>query len=68
VVQDTGFSRLFACGEGVVAFPDLAGAAAGLERIEADYASHQQAAREFAQAHFSAEAVLGSLLERVGVG
>ena len=30
VVQDTGFSRLFACGEGVVAFPDLAGAAAGL--------------------------------------
>jgi hypothetical protein len=68
VIQDTGFSRLFPCGEGVVAFPDLAGAAAGLERIEADYASHQRAAREFAQAHFAAEDVLGSVLERIGVG
>jgi hypothetical protein len=68
VVQDTGFSRLFPCGEGVVAFPDLAGAAAGLERIEADYASHQRAAREFARAHFAAEDVLGSVLERIGVG
>lgn len=68
VIQDTGFSRLFSCGEGVVAFPDLAGAAAGLERVEADYAGHQRAAREFARAHFAAEDVLGSLLERAGVG
>jgi hypothetical protein len=68
VVQDTGFSRLFACGDGVVAFRDRDGAAAGLERIEADYAMHARAAREFAQAHFAAEAVLADLLERIGVG
>jgi hypothetical protein len=68
VIQDTGYSRLFPCGAGVVAFRDLEGAAAGLERIEADYAAHQRAAREFAQTHFASEAVLGSLLERAGVG
>jgi hypothetical protein len=68
VIQDTGYSRLFPCGAGVVAFRDLEGAAAGLERIEADYAAHQRAAREFARAHFASEAVLGSLLERAGVG
>jgi hypothetical protein len=68
VVQDTGFSRLFSCGEGVVAFRDLEGAAEGVERIEADYATHRSAARELAEAHFASETVLGSLLERVGVG
>jgi len=68
VIQDTGFSRLYSCGDGVVAFLDLAGAAAGLERIQADYARHQRAAREFAEAHFASEVVLGSLLERIGVG
>jgi hypothetical protein len=68
VVQDTGFSRLFSCGEGVVAFRDLEGAAEGVERIEADYATHRRAARELAEAHFASETVLGSLLERVGVG
>jgi hypothetical protein len=68
VVQDTGFSQLFCCGDGVVAFRDRDGAAAALERIEADYARHARAAREFAEAHFASETVLGSLLERVGVG
>jgi hypothetical protein len=68
VVQDTGFSQLFRCGDGVVAFRDRDGAAAALERIEADYAMHARAAREFAEAHFASETVLGSLLERVGVG
>jgi hypothetical protein len=29
---------------------------------------HARAAREFAEAHFASEIVLGSLLERVGVG
>ena len=67
VVQDTGFSRLFSCGEGVIAFRDLESAAAGLERIEADYAVHACAAREFAEAHLASDVVLGSLLERAGV-
>ena len=68
VIQDTGYSQLFPCGEGVVAFRDLEGAAAGLERIEDDYAAHRLAARSFAETHFASERVLGSLLERVGVG
>jgi hypothetical protein len=68
VVQDTGFSRLLPCGDGVVAFRDCEGAAAGVERIEADYAMHARAARDFAKAHLASDAVLGELLERVGVG
>lgn len=68
VVQDTGFSQLFRCGDGVIAFRDRDGAAAALERIEADYAMHARAAREFAEAHFASDTVLDSLLERVGVG
>jgi hypothetical protein len=68
VIQDTGYSRLFPCGAGVIAFRDLEGAAAALERIEADYAGHRRAAREFAEAHLASEVVLGSLLGRVGVG
>jgi len=67
VVQDTGFSRLFSCGEGVIPFRDLAGAAAGLERVEADYAMHARAARKFAESHLASDIVLGSLLERAGV-
>lgn len=68
VIQDTGYSRLLACGEGVVAFRDLEGAAAGIERIEADYAGHCRAARSFAEAHLASERVLGELLERIGIG
>ena len=68
VVQDTGFSRLLPCGDGVVAFRDCDGAAAGVERIEADYAMHARAARDFAEAHLASDTVLGELLERVGVG
>jgi hypothetical protein len=68
VIQDTGFSRLLPCGEGVVAFHDLEGAAAGLERIEASYAHHRRAARSFAEAHLASERVLGELLERIGIG
>jgi hypothetical protein len=68
VIQDTGYSRLFPCGAGVVAFRDLEGAAAGIERVEADYARHRLAARSFAEAHFASERVLGDLLERIGAG
>jgi len=68
VIQDTGFSRLFPCGAGVVAFSTLEGAAAGLEKIEADYPRHRNEARAFAEAHFACERVLGDLLTRVGVG
>jgi hypothetical protein len=67
VVQDTGWSHAIPCGEGVIAFRDLEEAAAGLARIEADYAAHQAAARELAREHFASERVLGDMLARIGM-
>src|SRR5262249_32853380 len=46
VVQDTGFSELIPTGRGLFAFSDMEGALHGLEAVEQDYASHQEAARE----------------------
>ena len=67
VIQDTGYSRLFPCGAGVVPFSSIDEAVAAVERVEADYEHHRLAARSFAQAHFASERVLGELLERIGV-
>jgi hypothetical protein len=67
VIQDTGWSAVIPSGDGVVPFRDLDEAAAGVARVEADYARHQAAARELAREHFGAERVLGDMLGRVGV-
>jgi hypothetical protein len=68
VVQDTGFSEILPCGEGLVAFNDTSGAVRGIEGVEADYARHQRAAREVARAYFDSDKVLGELLTRIGLG
>ena len=67
VVQDTGFSEIIPCGDGVVPFSSLEEAAAGLSRVEADYAHHQEAARDIALRCFGSDAVLGDMLARVGL-
>jgi hypothetical protein len=67
VIQDTDYSSTIPCGEGLVAFRGLDDAAAGIERVEADYARHQAAARALAAEHFAAERVLGDMLGRIGV-
>jgi hypothetical protein len=67
VIQDTGFSDEIPCGDGVVAFRDLGEAAAGIARIESDYAHHQAAAKALAREHFGDERVLGDMLARIGL-
>jgi hypothetical protein len=67
VIQDTDYSSAIPCGEGLVAFRSLDDAAAGIERVEADYARHQAAARALAAEHFAAERVLGDMLGRIGM-
>jgi hypothetical protein len=47
VVQDTGFSADLPVGEGLLAFTDLAGAAAALEQVAADPEHHRRAARRW---------------------
>lgn len=64
VVQDTGFSATLPCGRGLLAWRDADEALAALERVEADYAAHQRAARELAVAYFAAPGVLTALLDR----
>ena len=49
------------------AFRSMADIAHALGVIEADYATHSQAARELAREYFAADRVLGSLLERAGL-
>jgi hypothetical protein len=68
VVQDTGFSDIIPCGEGVLAFSSLDEAADALNRVEADYPRHQSAARRVAARHFASDRVLGDLLCAIGLG
>jgi hypothetical protein len=63
LVQDTGWTAHVPAGDGVLAFSTLEEAAAGIDRINADYARHARAALDVAQAHFDARVVLPRLLE-----
>jgi hypothetical protein len=67
LVQDTGFSRNYPIGQGLVAFRTLDEAVAGAERIASDYGRHCEAARLLAQAYFDSDRVLGRLIEQVGI-
>jgi hypothetical protein len=49
-------------GKGVVTFRDITEALQGIAAINADYEEHRQAARAIAEAYFSTEQVLPSLL------
>jgi hypothetical protein len=63
LVQDTGFSRNYPVGEGLVPFRTLEEAVAGAARIEADYGKHSEAALALAREHFDSDKVLGRFLE-----
>jgi hypothetical protein len=66
-VQDTGFSRNYPVGEGLVAFRTLKQAIDGAERIARDYDRHSYAAHDLAAAYFDSDKVLSHLIEDVGV-
>jgi len=67
LAQETGFSRVLPAGEGLLAFETIEQALAGIERLNADYATHARAARALAERYFDSDLVLGRLLERLGV-
>lgn len=64
VVQDTGFRDLLPTGEGLLAFGDLAEAAAAIDAVASDPQRHSAAAREIAREHFAHDRVLGRLVDR----
>jgi hypothetical protein len=68
VVQNTGFSTVLPTGKGILAFSSLEEAVRGIEDVEADYATHQRAARELARTHFDSASVLTDMLDRIGLG
>jgi hypothetical protein len=63
LVQDTGFSRNYPVGTGLVPFRTLEEAVAGAERITADYEAHAAAARALAEDRFDSDRVLARFLE-----
>ena len=65
LVQDTGFSRQYPVGEGLLAFRTLDEAVDGAMRIVSDYADHCRAARQIAETHFDSDIVLGRLVEEL---
>ena len=64
VLQDTGFSRVLPCGEGILPFTSLEEAVAGIEEVERDYVRHREAALQLASTCFESGLVLDSLLAR----
>ena len=65
LVQDTGFTRNYPTGEGLLAFRSLEEAVDGAERIAGDYRRHSLAARSIAAEYFDARKVLSRFLDQV---
>jgi hypothetical protein len=67
LVQNTGFSRNYPVGEGLVAFSTPEEAIAGAREIGRHYENHCRAARALAERYFDSDKVLGRFVEESGV-
>jgi hypothetical protein len=67
LVQETGFSRHYPTGEGLLTFKTLDEAVDGAERIAGDYGKHCAAARRVAEAHFDSDKVIREIAETIGL-
>lgn len=67
LVQDTGFSRNYPVGEGLMAFRNLEEAVSAVRRLAADPERHGRAARALAEAYFDSNLVLGQMIEEIGI-
>lgn len=65
VAQDTGLGDRYPLGRGLLTFTTLDEAAAAVEAVAGDYASHADEARALAEEHFDSDKVLTRLLEQV---
>jgi hypothetical protein len=68
LLQDTGFSRNYPVGEGLIPFTTLEQALDGAGRIARDYEQHASAARSLAEEYFDSDRVLERFLAEVGLG
>jgi hypothetical protein len=67
LVQDTGFSRNYPVGEGLVAFRTVEEAVAGARRIARDLVQHGRAARAIAEDYFDSDRVLRTMVDDMGL-
>ncbi len=67
LVQDTGFSRHYPVGSGLLTFRTMEEAAVGVEMIVRNYEQHCEAARDIAEAHFDSDRILSDFIEALGV-
>jgi hypothetical protein len=66
LAQDTGFTRSYPTGRGLLSFTDLEEAVSGVEQISRDYSAHSAAARALAEEYFDSRTVLARLLSKLG--
>ena len=67
ITQNTGFGTILPTGSGLFAFQTMENILAAMETIASDYEGNCRAAREIAAEYFSAEKVIGSLMEQTGL-
>jgi hypothetical protein len=67
ITQETGFNKFLPTGKGLFGFSGMDDVLAAIDTIESDYEGACRAAREVAEEYFSAEKVVGSLMERAGL-
>lgn len=63
VVQDTGFSSIIPCGQGILPFRSLEEAAEAIREVQGNYEHHSKAALASAREHFDSGRVLEKLIE-----
>jgi hypothetical protein len=67
ITQETGFSQFLPSGRGLFGFKTRDDILKAVDAVEADYPGNVRAAREIAAEYFSAEKVVGSLMQRAGL-
>ena len=66
LAEDTGFGDHFPTGQGLILFRNLEEAVAGVAEIDANYAAHSRAAREFAETYLDSGRCLTAMLDACG--
>ncbi|PYM12661.1 MAG: hypothetical protein DME18_10805 [Verrucomicrobia bacterium] len=67
ITQETGFNKFLPTGKGLFGFKTMDDILKAVDAIESDYEGNCRAAREIAAEYFTAEKVVGSLMERAGL-
>jgi hypothetical protein len=67
IVEDTGFSANYPCGQGLIPFSSLKEARAGVEDVRRNHATHAGAARQIAEQYFDSNRVLAKMVDEIGI-